>query len=69
MEWFILQSIPWLLITADDTKSSQGISSYGINLILPDQTILSPGGFTRPTLERRKTLGHIRSINPNMIID
>ena len=23
----------------------------------------------RPTLERRKTLGHIRSINPNMIID
>ena len=24
---------------------------------------------TRPTLERQKTLGHIRSINPNMIID
>ena len=23
--------------------------------------------YTRPTLERRKTLGHIRSINPNMI--
>ena len=23
---------------------------------------------TRPTLERRKTLGHLRSINPNMII-
>ena len=22
---------------------------------------------TRPTLERRKTLGHLRSINPNMI--
>ena len=24
-------------------------------------------GKTRPTLERRKTLGHLRSINPNMI--
>ena len=24
---------------------------------------------TRPTLERRKTFGHIRSINHNMIID
>ena len=23
----------------------------------------------RPTLERRKTVGHIRSINPNMTID
>ena len=29
---------------------------------------LNKSFYTRPTLERRKTLGHLRSINPNTII-
>ena len=35
------------------------------NLKIPTKVVPNP---TRPTLERRKTLGHLRSINRNMII-
>ena len=30
--------------------------------------MISTSNYTRPTLERQKTLGHLRSINCNMII-
>ena len=48
---------------------SQICSIWFLSGLLVGQSMTSTSWFsiTRPTLERRATLGHLRSINPNMI--
>ena len=70
----ILQSCTKLLVYGFPAHSHCGYSTYLPTGHLPLQPSVcewagkkQSWGYTRPPLERRKTLGHLRSINPNMI--